>query len=79
MKKNFTINYITQDNKLNPFLLEKLTDNKSYYLFYNNKTNEYNAYLSSKIDKVNNYLHSRVFNIRTIRLFKVKNFNLSNI
>lgn len=79
MKKNFTINYITQDNKLNPFLLEKLTDNKSYYLFYNNKTNEYNAYLSSKIDKVNNYLNALVFNIRTIRLFKVKNFNLSNI
>ena len=79
MKKNFTINYITQDNKLNPFLLEKLTDNKSYYLFYNNKTNEYNAYLYSKIDKVNNYLHSLVFNIRTIRLFKVKNFNLSTI
>ena len=79
MKKNFTINYITQDNKLNPFLLEKLTDNKSYYLFYNNKTNEYNAYLSSKIDKVNNYLNALVFNIRTIRLFKVKNFNLSTI
>ena len=79
MKKNFTINYITQDNKLNPFLLEKLTDNKSYYLFYNNKTNEYNAYLSSKVDKVNNYLNPLVFNIRTIRLFKVFNFNLSNI
>ena len=76
MKKNFTINYITQDNKLNPFLLEKLTDNKSYYLFYNNKTNAYNAYLSSK---VNNYLNALVFNVRTIRLFKVKNFNLSTI
>ena len=79
MKKNFTINYITQDNKINPFLLEKLTDNKNYYLFYNNKTNAYNAYLSSKIDKVNNYLNALVFNIRTIRLFKVKNFNLSTI
>lgn len=79
MKKLFSINTITQDNKLNYTLLEKLTDNKSYYLFYNNKTNEYNAYLSSKVDKVNNYLNALVFNIRTIRLFKVKNFNLSNI
>lgn len=52
MKKLFSINTITQDNKLNPFLLEKLTENKTYYLFYNHNTNEYDA---------NNYLNALVF------------------
>ena len=79
MKKNFTINYIIYENIINPILIEEVKTKGNYYMFYNNKTNAYNAYLSSKIDKVNNYLHSLVFNIRTIRLFKVKNFNLSTI
>ncbi len=61
MEKNFSIDYITKDNKLNPFLLEKLIENKSYYLFYNNKTNEYDAYLSTEVDKVNYYLRVLVF------------------
>jgi len=78
MKKNFTINYIIYENIINPILIEEVKTKGNYYMFYN-KTNEYNAYLSSKVDKVNNYLNALVFNIRTIRLFKVFNFNLSNI
>lgn len=41
--------------------MEKLIENKSYYLFYNNKTNEYDAYLYTSVDKVNYYLRVLVF------------------
>lgn len=64
MKKSFSINTITQDNKLNPFLLEKLTENNSYYLFYNTETNEYDAYKKNLVD-------DKAYNLDVL-LFKYK-------